>query len=64
MVRKQKNFALNSTGLPADYPAFLDSLKCRVRQAQMKASLSVNRELIQLDWDIGREIVERQEQAG
>ena len=36
----------------------------RVQQAQTKAMLSVNRELIQLYWDIGREIVYRQEQAG
>ena len=50
--------------LPADYAAFLESLKSRVRQAQTKAMLSVNRELIQLYWDIGREIVERQEREG
>jgi predicted nuclease of restriction endonuclease-like (RecB) superfamily len=35
-----------------------------VQQAQTKAMLSVNRELIQLYWDIGRLIVEQQEQAG
>ncbi len=50
--------------LPADYPAFLDELKQRVRQAQAKAVLTVNRELIQLYWDIGRLIVERQEREG
>ena len=64
MVRKKKEVALTSAGLPADYPKFLESLKCRVQQAQTKAMLSVNRELIQLYWDIGRLIVERQEQAG
>ena len=64
MARKLKDSALPSTGLPSDYPAFLESLKSRVQQAQTKAMLSVNRELIQLYWDIGREIVERQEQAG
>jgi DUF1016 N-terminal domain len=42
-----------------DYASFLESLKSRVRQAQTKAMLSVNRELIQLYWDIGRLIVER-----
>jgi predicted nuclease of restriction endonuclease-like (RecB) superfamily len=35
-----------------------------VQQAQTKAMLSVNRELIQLYWDIGRLIVERQEREG
>jgi predicted nuclease of restriction endonuclease-like (RecB) superfamily len=64
MARKLKDAGLPSTGLPLDYPAFLESLRSRVRQAQTKAMLSVNRELIRLYWDIGREIVERQEQAG
>jgi predicted nuclease of restriction endonuclease-like (RecB) superfamily len=64
MARKNKDVALTSTGLPADYAVFLESLKSRVQQAQTKAMLSVNRELIQLYWDIGRLIVERQEQAG
>ncbi|MBI1325404.1 DUF1016 family protein [bacterium] len=51
-------------GLPAEYAEFLESLKNRVRQAQTRAMLAVNREMIQLYWEIGREIVERQEQAG
>lgn len=50
--------------LPVEYAAFLESLKHRVQQAQTRAVLSVNRELIQLYWDIGRSIVERQEEAG
>ena len=50
--------------LPTDYADFLESLKSRVQQAQTRAMLSVNRELIQLYWDIGRLIVERQERAG
>lgn len=50
--------------LPVEYAAFFESLKHRVQQAQTKAVLSVNRELIQLYWDIGRSIVERQEKAG
>lgn len=64
MARKVKSTSPTSTGLPADYPAFLESLKNRVRQAQTKAMLSVNRELIQLYWDIGRDIVERQDREG
>ena len=51
------------TGLPPDYAELLESLKARVRQAQTQAMLSVNRELIRLYWEIGREIVQRQEQA-
>ncbi len=64
MARKRKDTDLASSELPADYPAFLESLKNRVRQAQTKAMLSVNRELIQLYWDIGRDIVERQDREG
>lgn len=64
MARSKKATASTFQSLPTDYPAFLESLKSRVQQAQTKAMLSVNRELIQLYWDIGRRIVERQEQAG
>ncbi|MFM7161796.1 MAG: YhcG family protein [Planctomycetaceae bacterium] len=64
MADKKPAAALRGPELPADYPAFLESLKSRVQQAQTKAMLSVNRELIQLYWDIGRLIVERQERAG
>jgi len=50
--------------LPQNYPAFLQSLKERIRQAQVRAALSVNRELVLLYWQIGREILNRQEQEG
>lgn len=53
-----------ASGLPAGYVELLDDLKSRVRTSQVKAALSVNRELIQLYWDIGRLIVDRQERAG
>ena len=46
------------------YGTFLEQLKSRVQQAQLKASFAVNSELIQLYWDIGKSIVEKQEQEG
>jgi predicted nuclease of restriction endonuclease-like (RecB) superfamily len=46
--------------LPAGYPTLLADLKTRVRNAQLRAAVSVNRELIGLYWDIGKAIVERQ----
>ena len=64
MARKNKDVALTPSGLSADQAEFLESLKSRVQQAQTKAMLSVNRELIRLYWDIGRLIFERQEVAG
>jgi predicted nuclease of restriction endonuclease-like (RecB) superfamily len=46
------------------YRALLTDVKARIRVAQIKASLSVNRELIQLYWDIGVVIVSRQRSQG
>ncbi|PZV04746.1 MAG: DUF1016 domain-containing protein [Leptolyngbya sp.] len=47
-----------------NYTAFLRSLKERIRQAQIKAALAVNQELTLLYWQIGREILMRQQQEG
>jgi predicted nuclease of restriction endonuclease-like (RecB) superfamily len=54
----------SGTGLPPGYAELLEDLKTRVRTAQLKAAVAVNREMIQLYWDIGRLIVERQECEG
>ena len=45
----------------SSYTSFLEQLKSRVSQAQLKASLAVNSELILLYWDLGKSIVEKQE---
>jgi len=47
-----------------DYPAFLTTLKTRIRQAQLKAAVSVNRELILLYWRTGKDILTNQEKLG
>ena len=47
-----------------NYFALLNGLKQRIRSAQIKAALAVNRELILLYWQIGREILERQQVEG
>lgn len=46
------------------YEQFLTDLKSRVRGAQARAALAVNRELVLLYWQIGRDILLRQEQQG
>ena len=46
------------------YPAFLDSIKERIRAARIHAALSVNSELVLLYWQIGKEILQRQESEG
>jgi predicted nuclease of restriction endonuclease-like (RecB) superfamily len=48
----------------SDYSQFIKSLKEKVRSAQLRAFLSVNRELIQLYWEIGKDVVNRQEKDG
>lgn len=50
--------------LPAGYAEFLESLKARIRQTQVRAALSANRELVLLYWHIGREILHRQKEEG
>jgi predicted nuclease of restriction endonuclease-like (RecB) superfamily len=50
--------------LPVGYPRFVQQLKDRIRAVQLRAALSVNRELIQLYWDIGKAIVDRQTTEG
>ena len=46
------------------YAELLEQLKTRIRSARLQAMLAVNRELIQLYWEIGRSILERQEREG
>jgi hypothetical protein len=41
---------------PDSYAQFLADLKGRTQAAQLRASVAVNRELVLLDWQIGREI--------
>jgi len=50
--------------LPSSYPAMLEDIKSRIHAAQIKAALSVNRELIGLYWDIGKLITVRQKNEG
>jgi predicted nuclease of restriction endonuclease-like (RecB) superfamily len=47
-----------------NYFALLSGLKKRIRSAQIKAALAVNKELILLYWQIGREILARQQTEG
>jgi predicted nuclease of restriction endonuclease-like (RecB) superfamily len=64
-ANKDKALSRSSASLlPVGYGELLEDLKSRVRTVQVKAAVAVNRELIQLYWDIGRLIVERQQQEG
>jgi len=48
--------------LPDGYLALLESLKDRVRQARFTAQRTVNAELIELYWNIGHQILTRQDE--
>ena len=50
--------------LPVGYDHLLNDLKARIHHAQVKAALSVNRELVLLYWQIGRTILQQQEEYG
>jgi predicted nuclease of restriction endonuclease-like (RecB) superfamily len=49
---------------PSGYADLLADIKDRIRRAQVRAAIAANRELVQLYWDIGREIVDRQDREG
>lgn len=52
------------TASPGSYEEWLQSLKERIAGAQLRAALAVNRELVLLYWQIGREILDRQRRHG
>ena len=49
---------------PEGYAEWLADLKGRIHTAQQRATLAVNRELVLLYWQIGRDILERQTVQG
>ncbi len=46
-----------------EFYGWIQALKTKVRSAQTKASLSLNSQLIELYWEIGKDITQRQEQS-
>ena len=46
-----------------DYKDWLQNLKGKIQQSQIKAAIQVNSELLRLYWQIGKDIVEKQTQA-
>ncbi len=53
-----------STEVIAGYDELLRDLKARIGQAQVRAALAINSELVLLYWSIGRDILMRQQQQG
>ncbi len=52
------------TPMSPEYASWLTELKVRIHSAQQRAALAVNRELVLLYWQIGRDILERQGREG
>ena len=53
-----------SVVITAEYKSFLKEIKDRIYKAQYDALKAVNKELINLYWDIGRSIVAKQDELG
>ena len=49
--------------LDKNYLMFINEIKQKIKQAQIKAAIKVNEELLTLYWDIAKEIVKRQQEA-
>lgn len=66
--KRIKSIAIKKKNLPdipsIEYANTLADLKNRIREAQIKAAVAVNRELIRLYWNIGKIIAEKQEKNG
>lgn len=63
---KDKDSAIqkSKTEISAAYADFLKGLKERIAQARVQAGLAVNRQLVLLYWQIGRDILEKQSTFG
>ena len=55
---------ISLTTAPSGYSDWLLELKTRIHNAQQRAALAVNRELVLLYWQIGRDILARQAEQG
>src|SRR4030065_2312033 len=53
-----------SVVITAEYKSFLKEIKARIYKAQYDALKAVNKELINLYWDIGKSIVAKQDKLG
>ncbi len=66
MIKTKKNINSNNPEAIStkEYGQTLADIKNQVQEAQIKAALSANKELIKLYWSIGKTITEKQEKSG
>ena len=48
----------------SEYTVWIRSIKERVRQARLRALFAANTEQLLLNWDLGREIIDKQKMSG
>jgi predicted nuclease of restriction endonuclease-like (RecB) superfamily len=53
----------NSLAADEQYKKWIVGLKSRIGAAQIKAAMTVNRQLLELYWELGKEIYEKQQKA-
>lgn len=64
-MSKNSNEQMSSlTPVPDGYSDWLTDLKTRIHNAQQRAAIAVNREMIGLYWQIGQDILTRQAEQG
>lgn len=49
-----------SVSFTQDYRVFLAELKDKLRSARLKSALAINKEVIELYWHMGKQIIEKQ----
>lgn len=65
MAKEDKSEVSQASGSDiVGYDDFLRELKTRISLAQLRAAISVNKELVLLYWQIGQDILNRQQQQG
>jgi predicted nuclease of restriction endonuclease-like (RecB) superfamily len=64
LISNSHGFNTQCNSTPADYAVWLAELKTRIHAAQQRAARAVNRELVTLYWQIGRDVLERQGREG
>ena len=60
----ERNHQVGLSPAPTGYAEWLAQVKERVHAAQQRAALAVNRELLQLYWQLGHDILDRQAREG
>ena len=58
MPKKEVGFVVTD-----DYKVWIDEVKKKIRNSQIKASVKINYEMLDLYWNLGNDICEKQKQA-